>query len=236
MKVGFDPTAALPPKLVKRIRNLEFIEMAELLLEAWPDENLSADPGQPHRRARRAPVTDILPWLECFGRLASVLCTEFPDKAAEFWAYQTSIIKATRNFEGTAWVAYDCQYRREALAKRDLNWSACNARLYNEAFTGRAKVIPHCQHCLSETHGSLACPSIPDAVTPWQPRSQMQGADVQGKRQEICHNYNEGKCRYQKCRYLHICKVFLPSSMVGLSWRPSDLAAKALPLAKACPS
>ena len=116
--------------------------MAELLPEAWPNKNLSADPGHPHHRARHTPVTDILLWLECFRRLASVLCTEFPDKAVEFWAYQTSIIKAARNLEGTAWVAYDHQYCREALAKRDLNWSTCNAHLYNEAFTGRAKAIP----------------------------------------------------------------------------------------------
>ena len=79
--------ATLPPKLVKRIQNLEFIEMAELLPEAWPDENLSSNLDQPHRCPRRSPVTDILLWLECFGRLASVLCTEFPDKAAKFWVY-----------------------------------------------------------------------------------------------------------------------------------------------------
>ena len=75
------------------------------------------------------------------------------------------IIRAARNFKGMAWVAYDHQYQRETLAQRDLNWSSCIAHLYNEAFTGRAKAIPRCQHCLSETHGSLACPlTNPDSV------------------------------------------------------------------------
>ena len=36
---GYDPIAALPPKLVKRILSLEYVEMAELLPEAWPEEN-----------------------------------------------------------------------------------------------------------------------------------------------------------------------------------------------------
>ena len=202
----YDPMVALPPRLVKRILNLEFLEMSELLLDAWPDEASSADPGHPHRRTRRPPVTDILSWLEAFGRLASVLCSKYPEKAAEFWAYQSSILRAVKNFEGPARVAYDRQYRREALARRDLNWSACNPRLYNEAFTGRAKTIPRCQHCLSNTHGSQAYPANPDPAAPWQPSLRPPTADSQDERQEICRNYNDGKCKYQRCKYAHICK------------------------------
>ena len=55
-------------------------------------------------------VTDILMWFECFTQLALVLCAKFPGKAAEFWAYQTTILRASRNFEGTVWVTYDCHY------------------------------------------------------------------------------------------------------------------------------
>ena len=39
------------------------------------------------------------------------------------------------------------------LAWKDLNW---NARLNNEAFTSRTKLIPQCQHCLCENHKSAA--------------------------------------------------------------------------------
>ena len=46
-------------------------------------------------------------------------------------------------------MAYGRLYRREALARKDLNWSVVNSRLYSEAFTGRAKVIPRCRYCLS---------------------------------------------------------------------------------------
>ena len=70
------------------------------------------------------------------------------------WAYKSSIIRAARNFDGTVWVAYDQQFRREALAQRDLNWSATNARLFSKAFTGRAQVIPRCRYRLSETQSS----------------------------------------------------------------------------------
>ena len=116
---GYDPAATLPQRVVKRILALEFVEMAELLPDAWTDENTVPDSGQLHRRARHPPVTDILIWLECFSRLAAMLCTKFPSKAPEFWAYQTSILRAAKNFEGTVWVTYDRQYRREALARHE---------------------------------------------------------------------------------------------------------------------
>ena len=108
---------ALPPKLVKHILNLKFLEMLELLPDAWPDEAASANLGHPHRHTRRPPVIDILTWLEAFRKLVAVLCSKYPEKVAEFWAYQGSILRAVKIFEGPAWVAYDRQYRREALAR-----------------------------------------------------------------------------------------------------------------------
>ena len=106
---GYDPAAAFFPKLVKRILNLEFTDMAELLPDSWPDKNVHTELGHPHCRACHPRVTDILTWLKCFGRLSSVLYMKFSDMTAEFWAYQTSIFRASRKFEGTAWVAYDQQ-------------------------------------------------------------------------------------------------------------------------------
>ena len=56
----------------------------------------------------------------------------------KLWAYQATIILAERNYEGKWWVTYDRQYRRQSLARKDLNWSVTDPCLYNEAFTGRA--------------------------------------------------------------------------------------------------
>ena len=90
--------------------------------------------------------------------------------------HQSSTIRAARNYDGTAWVVYDRQLRREALARRDLNWSATNAWLYSEAFTGRAKVTPRCRYCLSETHDLQACPVNPDNLDPTGRRQSSPGA------------------------------------------------------------
>ena len=131
-------------------------------------------------------------------------------------AYQTTILRAARNYEGTTWVAYDRQFCREALARKDLNWSATDSRLYNEAFTGRAKSIPRCPHYLSENHVGLYCPINPNPpIVGWLPDSRQLQPSIYASplanrgaaaRQEICRNYNDNCCRFNKSRYLHLCK------------------------------
>lgn len=199
----YDPTAAVPPKLVKKILDLEFVEMRELLPEAWQDDPQTApDSSGQRRHAHRPPISDILTWLECFGRMAAILCTKYPEKSTELWAYQSSILRAAKNFEGQSWVAYDRQYRREALSRRDLNWSALDSRLYSEAFTGRAKAVLRCRHCLGEGHTSAACPASP--FSPDQSRAGAAPKYPESK--EPCRKYNEGRCTYPYCKYRHVCK------------------------------
>ena len=82
-------------------------------------------------------------WVEQFSLMADIICTRFPHKTPQLLAYQAPIVLAERNYEGTQWVSYDRRYWREALARKDLNWSVPDVRLYNEAFTGRAKSHHH---------------------------------------------------------------------------------------------
>ena len=80
--------------------------------------------------------------------MAMVLATRFPEKAPKLFAYQATIVRAERNYEGKHWVSYNRQFRREALARKALNWSVTDPQLYNKAFTGRACAIARCLFCL----------------------------------------------------------------------------------------
>ena len=128
----YSPGASLPPKLVKRILNLEFIEISEVTMDDPP----SLGTGRP--APPRLPVTDISQLVERYSAMAAIIATRFPHKAPELFAYQALIVRAEHNYETNRWVSYDRQFRREALARKDLNWSVPDAGLYNEAFTGRA--------------------------------------------------------------------------------------------------
>ena len=199
--------------------------MAELRADIWAEDPPAADGGQtPRRPPHRPPVTDVKLWLECYARMAALLVTRFPAKGPELWAYQTTIMRAAHNYEGANWVAYDRQFRRDMLARKDLNWSTPSPRLYSEAFTGRAKMIPRCQHCLCEDHSTATCPHNPTPTyMAWLPGSYPQTthtvlptavplpyaplpASPQGPtRNQVCRSYNENRCRFARCRYLHIC-------------------------------
>ena len=70
----------LPSKLVKRILDLEFVDISELVLGSW---NLTEDISsccQHMCAARRGPVTNILLWIDCYSTLVAVLASRFPAK------------------------------------------------------------------------------------------------------------------------------------------------------------
>ena len=203
-----NPAASLPPKVVKRILELVYVDISELAV----DEDLGQYPGRPHALAR-LPVTDISTWVEQYSLMAAVLAVRFPAKAPELQAYLATIVRAERNYEDGRWVAYDRQFCREALARRDLNWSATNPRLYNEAFTGRACPIRRCSVCLQESHLTHNCPRNPhhpgwgwppDPIE-WSGHSQPHFSSPQRQSHEVCRRFNEGKCKMQRCRYRHTC-------------------------------
>ena len=139
----FNPAASLSPKVVKRILELEFVEMSEMMV----DDNTPQTPGRPPAPAR-LPINDISQWLERYSLMASMLATRFPEKAPELFAYQATIAWAERNHERKRRVSYDHQFQRETLARKDLNCSVTDPRLYNKAFTGRARAIARCPFCL----------------------------------------------------------------------------------------
>ena len=205
----YNPAAILAPKAVKKILALEFVEMSELRGDVWPDDTPADTPAQ--RRPAKPPVITIKSWLECYSRMAAVLVSRFPEKAPELWAYQCTIMKAAHDYDGANWVAYDRLFRRDMLARKDLNWSVPNTRLYNEAFTGRARSIPRCPHCLADDHGGITYPHNPyPPVLGWlqgsaplqlapQTGGQPPAAPIPPKppaAQEVCRNFNAYRCRF----------------------------------------
>ena len=113
------------------------------------------------------------------------------------------------------WVAYDRQFRQEALAGKSLDWSVPNHRLYQEAFTGRACNIPMCSYCVQDDHTSKLCTKNParmcfcwPAVFPVWPAVQPPTFPTQGWPQpspELCRRFNSGRCFAARCRYTHAC-------------------------------
>ena len=150
--------------------------------------------------------------------MATVMCTRVPHKAPELLAYQATIIKAKRNYEGAQRVSYDRQYHRETLARKDLNWSVPDPRLYNEVFIGRARAIPRCSFCPDNDHNLNNCQKNPNrsllgwfpSMGTW-PMPVLPQAPTITQPREACRCFNEGRCNKQQCcKYLQ-CPQRQPS-------------------------
>ena len=205
--------ASVPPRMLKRIWNLEFIDMYELLLESWRVEP-SSEGCCRSQRPRRGLVTDFALWTECYATLVAVLALRYPNKTPHFMAYLRTITRASRNFEGTAWAPYDMAYRRQAANQKSLDWATIDPALYNEAFTGWAKSIPRCRYCLPDTHKTHDCVFAPEerrgGSQQNQDRNHATGAV------EICRLFNKpaGKPAGNQCKY-KFCRMHMYAPSVG---------------------
>ena len=216
----FDPSVRFPVKVVAQIENLEFVEMANLLQEAWVSDNSESNSQSFEIRARRAPVTDISLCGECFSVMATIITRKYPHRAPELFAYMRRIFHASRTFEGHAWVADDRVYRRQAASRRSLAWSREDQALYNEAFAGRAKQCTRCKHCLSEHHMVDMCTDVPafpfvllmvsaplPMPVPAQPPLCPIPQHPLPRSGEVCRKFNENRCFYRQCRHVHACSM-----------------------------
>ena len=140
--------------------------MREMLPDAWQAPRDDHSCCRATRPRRGGLVTDILLWTEGYAALVAILATAHPDKIPHFMAYLKTITHASRNFDGVAWASYDAAYRRQAAACSFYDWATIDSALYNEAFTGRARIMPRCRYCLSETHQSTDCAYAPSEETP----------------------------------------------------------------------
>ena len=65
---------------------------------------------------------------------------------------------------------YDRQYRWEALARKDLNWSVQDSRLYNEAFISWDQAIARYNVCQQDDYTASCCPRNPhQLMLAWLP-------------------------------------------------------------------
>ena len=92
--------------------------MRELMPEMWWREEEVARSTFTLPRRKVGPVIDILQWLTCYAAMVGMLSRAYPQMVSELMAYQMTIIKCCRDFEGLAWAQYDQVYWRQATPPR----------------------------------------------------------------------------------------------------------------------
>ena len=124
----------VPARLVGRIWNDDYIDMAELLrdnLEAERRGNSgntqqSGLPGGSHSKPLRREVPDVLSWAQCFGVYIGVVVEKYPDRVKQLLAYQATVLREARRCGGSCWRSYDAMFRQLAAADPSTDWSRLN--------------------------------------------------------------------------------------------------------------
>ena len=183
---------SVPPCLVMKILTLEFVDMWELLPESWRLESTESGCCNP-RRSRRGLVTSFPLCMECYASLVAILAAQYPEKTPHFMAHLRTITRASRNFEGAAWASYDMAFQRQAANQCSLDWGVIDSALYNEAFTGRARLIPRCRFCLADSHNSRECTFGPEEryLPARAPYSSAHSSVLDQRLVQICQLFNK---------------------------------------------
>ena len=198
--------------------------MADLLPSSSADDTTLPSTGIPARfslfpgceiiRSKKRQIGSIGQWVQGFAVYTAAIVAKHPSVIQELLAYMLTIIKASQQYDGMYWCAYDTHYCISAAATGNKNWSRLDTDLYTRFFTGRAKLMNACSQCDSTAHSSLDCPL--SGLKKGQPRKRQMptGAAPQPNQKkfknwppDVCAEFNaRGICSFEdQCKYRHIC-------------------------------
>ena len=203
--------AGLPPvpsKLLQKIESMQFIEIAELLLEklAFSEFEEDADKGKGKKRL----VTSILNWAQCFSPYAAIISRKHPERVPDLLGYQSLIIDAQRQFRGDHGMGYSRRFRHRAAATgKNNNWADIDVTVWSLAFVNKDTESRY-KFCFSTSHGANSCPLAKDSQPP---PGIMQGFQLNSSRsmtsrKRVRFKWNESpmpNCSRRDCAYEHVC-------------------------------
>ena len=154
-------------------------------------------------------MPDVLSWLQSFSLYAAVICSRYPNKNRELFAYQNFIVGEARR-GGRGWLMYDMAFRQQMTSIEGTNFAVLNQSLYSTtclAYGGRVKACPSCTLL---DHGQDEC-----ALKQLDPNAMGRVEEIRKSneypsrkryRRGACLNWNGPKgCSNAVCKWEHKC-------------------------------
>jgi len=212
----------VPARLAKRIVRGDYVDMAELLKDnmeverrRWAQETESSSSHLSGQRVSRREIPDMLSWLQCFSLYAAVVCSKFPDKVREMWAYQAIMIAEQRRCGGRGWLLYDSGFRQQVASFESVDFSKINQSLYSTTFLAYGGRGQCCTTCMAPDHTREECALHPgraipvvrvrEPATTTETHLRMLEPRKKRMRRGACYAWNDGKCSAANCQYEHKC-------------------------------
>ena len=183
----------IPARLLKRVENGLFVEMAELSPSYLDSSDCSIDDQHVGPRKRLPALKDIMDWVGCFGIYIAIVSRQKPKRVPDLLGYQRIIMGASLHCREGKWLTYDRRFRLKASASNATEWSTIDITIWNTTFPERAIYGYHSQGPLH--YQSRSNP-------PQKPARPLLPAQ-----QPICLDWNDNPngCSRNPCRYAHVC-------------------------------
>ena len=182
----------IPAKLVKRIQDGLFVEMAELLAETLISPEYTVDDQSTSSKQKPKEVTNITDWVQCSGLFIAIISLKEPHRIPDLIGYQNLIMRSSVQCQEGCWATYDRRFRLKALAVLISEWSEIDITVWKTAFPERPPT---------------GVSYIPTAPQPSR-TSQLSLTGSSASPSRICLEWNENtspECLRPSCRFDHIC-------------------------------
>ena len=164
----------VPAKLAKRIREMDFVEMRELLpdniaLSECIEALLSHSARE--RVTHQREIGSLLTWVSSFATYVAVISESHPERVPDMLMYLRLIVLESQKFNGMGWLTYDSVFHQNN-AGGGSRWNVLDPSLHTAHIVqGGLRVIP-CQICNGVDHSLDECAVAPLVleVRPTHPR------------------------------------------------------------------
>ena len=171
-------------RVVGKIWRNEFVELHELLPARLGIPQLTLMDVLASSSTQKAPpkqISTIKEWVMCFNTYTALTTVKQPERMKDLLAYSSTIVNASKQFEGTPWLEYDTRFRKEAVVQPGKQWASIDASTWTICFTSaKPKQEPTRKGQDKRFH-------------PYRPTDN------------ICCNFNNNRCFWKDYRYHHVC-------------------------------
>ena len=150
------------------------------------------------------PINSYQQWLSAWANYEELLICYLPseyDLYRRCNEYRRFIHACQMKFVWPAVQNYDIRFRMHLAESRSIAFDTMDVKIYAMTFDPDQlrKDVPRCYRCKSLDHRVTECP-FPQAPA----LEKTEKADK--RRNEICFNFNAGRCTFAKCPRQHVCK------------------------------
>ncbi|XP_033760464.1 uncharacterized protein LOC117342417 [Pecten maximus] len=185
----------VPRALKQKIWGHEYINLA-LLLKGYSELNefctsapmVVGSSGVIETRPAicKEKITNIEKWTDAFHIFMSIYLERFPHKTQELLQYISTIRGAASQGVSGGWQIYDEQFRARLSQSPGSPWNQINSNLWFRVMTPQAGGMGKNNQAKDYTKDSQ--------VGNYKP----SGA---------CHAFNKGNCKWDNCRFAHVCSI-----------------------------